>query len=126
VKANIYDYIESLPNGFETIVSALPNISIGQKQLLIIARMMLKDSKIVILDEATSNIDTETERKIQNSIELITKNKTVVTIAHRLSTIRNCDKIFFLEQGKVVEEGTHEQLLSKNGEYANLYKEQFK
>jgi ABC-type multidrug transport system fused ATPase/permease subunit len=101
------------------------SISIGQKQLLAIARLLIHKSKVIILDEATSNIDVETERKIQESLQEVMEGKISIIIAHRLSTIKKCDKIIVIKNGSIKESGTHEELLEKNGDYTELYKKQF-
>ena len=101
------------------------NISKGQKQLLNIARAMLTDAKMLILDEATSNIDSKTEVQIQNALLEVMKGRTCFIIAHRLSTIKNADQILVLNGGKIVEKGNHRELLEKDGFYANLFKSQF-
>ena len=101
------------------------NISAGQKQLLTIARVILANPKILILDEATSSIDTRTEIQIQSAMDNLMKGRTSFIIAHRLSTIRNADLILVMEHGDIVEQGNHEELLAKNGEYAKLYNSQF-
>ncbi|WP_253288397.1 ABC transporter ATP-binding protein [Intestinibacter bartlettii] len=124
--AQIDDFIEKLPNGYDTIISGNgDNISKGQKQLINIARAMLIDAKMLILDEATSNIDSKTEIQIQNALLEIMKGKTCFIIAHRLSTIKNADKILVLNNGKIIEQGKHEELLEEDGFYANLFKSQF-
>ena len=124
--AQIDDFIEKLPNGYNTIISGNgDNISKGQKQLINIARAMLIDAKMLILDEATSNIDSKTEIQIQNALLEIIKGKTCFIIAHRLSTIKNADQILVLNNGKIVEQGKHEELLEEDGFYANLFKSQF-
>ena len=124
--AQIDDFIEKLPNGYNTIISGNgDNISKGQKQLINIARAMLIDAKMLILDEATSNIDSKTEIQIQNALLEIMKGKTSFIIAHRLSTIKNADQILVLNNGKIVEQGKHEELLEEDGFYANLFKSQF-
>ena len=101
------------------------NISAGQKQLLTIARVILADPKILILDEATSSIDTRTEIQIQSAMDNLMKGRTSFVIAHRLSTIKNSDLILVMNQGDIVEQGTHEELLAKGGFYADLYNSQF-
>ena len=124
--AQIDDFIEKLPNGYDTIISGNgDNISKGQKQLINIARAMLIDAKMLILDEATSNIDSKTEIQIQNALLEIMKGKTCFIIAHRLSTIKNADQKLVLNNGKIIEQGKHEELLEEDGFYANLFKSQF-
>ena len=119
--AQIDDFIEKLPNGYNTIISGNgDNISKGQKQLINIARAMLIDAKMLILDEATSNIDSKTEIQIQNALLEIMKGKTCFIIAHRLSTIKNADQILVLNNGKIVEQGKHEELLEEDGFYAKF------
>ncbi|KIA89543.1 ABC transporter ATP-binding protein [Kaistella jeonii] len=121
------DFIESLPGGYEYVVRERgSSISLGQRQLLSFLRAYLSDPKILILDEATSSIDHESEKLIQRATEKITKNRTSIIIAHRLSTIEKADKIIVMEHGKIVEEGKHLELLDKNGYYATLYKAQLK
>ncbi|QDP84565.1 ABC transporter ATP-binding protein [Chryseobacterium sp. SNU WT5] len=121
------EFIESLPDGYDYVVRERgSSISLGQRQLLSFLRAYLSDPKILILDEATSSIDHESEKLIQRATEKITKNRTSIIIAHRLSTIVNADKIIVMEHGKIVEEGKHEELLSRNGYYATLYKSQLK
>ena len=101
------------------------SVSVGQKQLLTIARAMLQNSPMLILDEATSNVDTRTEELIQKAMDKLTKNRTSFVIAHRLSTIKNADVILVLKDGDVIESGNHEELIEKNGFYAELYNSQF-
>ena len=101
------------------------NVSQGQKQLLTIARAMLSDRSVLILDEATSSVDTRTEQLIQNAMDQLMKGRTSFVIAHRLSTIRNADRILVLNHGDIVEQGTHQELLARNGFYADLYNSQF-
>ncbi|CAD7809612.1 putative ABC transporter ATP-binding protein [Chryseobacterium aquaeductus] len=121
------DFIESLPGGYEYVVSERgSSISLGQRQLLSFLRAYLSDPKILILDEATSSIDHESEKLIQRATEKITKNRTSIIIAHRLSTIEKADKIIVMDQGKIVEEGKHLELLDQNGYYATLYKAQLR
>ena len=115
-----------MKDGYDTIISDNDGISQGQKQLLCIARVMLAMPPMLILDEATSNIDTKTEMKIQNAFAKMTKGKTSFIVAHRLSTIKNADTILVMDKGKIIEIGNHEQLLAKNGFYAELYNSQFK
>ena len=124
--AHIHSYISRLPQGYNTILSDNgTSISKGQKQLLTIARAMLLDAHMLILDEATSNVDTRTEQQIQAAMRELMKGKTCFVIAHRLSTIRSADHILVLDGGKVVEQGTHDSLMAKNGFYRRLYESQF-
>ncbi len=124
--AHIDHYIKTLPDGYEMLINEeSTNISAGQKQLMTIARVILANPKILILDEATSNVDTRTEQLIQKAMDNLMKGRTSFIIAHRLSTIRNADLILVLNEGDIVESGTHEELLSKNGFYAKLYNSQF-
>ncbi len=124
--ALIDSFIESLPNGYDTILTeGGTNISKGQKQLLTIARAMLLNAKILILDEATSSVDTRTEIKIGIAMQELMKNKTSFIIAHRLSTIRNADIILVVKDGNIIEQGSHEELLTKQGFYFSLYNSQF-
>jgi ATP-binding cassette subfamily B protein len=124
--AKIHSYIMHLPNGYDTILTDDgTNISKGQKQLLTIARAMLLDSNMLILDEATSNVDTRTERHIQQAMRKLMENKTCFVIAHRLSTIQNADEILVVHQGRIVESGTHSELMSKNGYYKGMYTSQY-
>lgn len=123
---NVDHFIRTLPNGYNMMIDEeTNNISSGQKQLLTIARAILADAKILILDEATSNVDTRTEELIQQAMDKLTKGRTSFIIAHRLSTIKNADKILVLQDGDVVEMGNHEELLKLNGTYAKLYNSQF-
>lgn len=125
-KANIHDFIMSLPGGYDTFVGERgTRLSGGQKQRISIARVFLKDPKILILDEATSALDNESERHIQKSLEELAKNRTCITIAHRLSTIRNADEIIVISENGMEERGTHSELLEKNGIYAKYYRMQF-
>jgi ATP-binding cassette subfamily B protein len=125
--ARIHHFIERLPNGYDTILSEGGiNISKGQRQLLTIARAMLLDAKMLILDEATSNVDTRTEIKIQEAMKKLMENKTCFIIAHRLSTIQNADLILVVKDGNIVEKGKHEELLKNQGFYHELYYSQFK
>ena len=124
--AHIHSYISRLPEGYDTVLSDNgASISKGQKQLLTIARAMLLDAHMLILDEATSNVDTRTEQRIQDAMRQLMKGKTCFVIAHRLSTIRSADNILVLDQGEVVEQGTHKSLMAKKGHYYKLYNAQF-
>ena len=124
--AHIHNFIMHLENGYDTVLGDDGgNISQGQKQLLCIARVMLTHPPMLILDEATSSIDTRTEIKIQQAFEVLMSNKTSFIVAHRLSTIKNADLILVMNKGNVIEKGTHEELLAKGGFYANLYNSQF-
>ena len=118
-------FIKTLPGGMDSRVGDNENVSSGQKQLLTIARGMVEDSPFLILDEATSNVDTRTEELVQKAMDKLTQGKTSFIIAHRLSTIKNADLILVMDEGNIVEQGTHEELLKKNGFYANLYNSQF-
>ena len=124
--AHIHSFIMRLPNGYDTLLTDEgTNISKGQKQLLTIARAMLLDARMLILDEATSNVDTRTEVRIQKAMRNLMKDKTCFVIAHRLSTIRHADLILVVDDGEVVEQGTHQELMQKNGAYRKLYEAQF-
>lgn len=124
--ANADEFISTLPNGYDTIIDEeADNISQGEKQLLTIARAILKDPKVLILDEATSSIDTKTEKNIQDAMDYLMEGRTSFIIAHRLSTIKNADKILVLKDGNIIECGNHDTLMEANGFYANLYNSQF-
>ena len=124
--AQVDHFVRTLPHGYDTVLNEdASNISQGQKQLLTIARTILSDPKILILDEATSSVDTRTEVAIQTAMDRLTQGRTSFIIAHRLSTIRNADVILVMKDGDIVETGTHQQLLEQNGFYANLYNSQF-
>jgi ATP-binding cassette subfamily B protein len=119
-------FIRTLPDGYDTILNEeATNISQGQKQLLTIARAILSNPSILILDEATSSVDTRTEVLIQKAMENLMKNRTSFVIAHRLSTIRDAEMILVMDKGSIIEMGNHKELLEKNGFYANLYNSQF-
>ncbi len=124
--AHIDRYIRQQPQGYDTIISdGATNLSQGQKQLLTLARAMLIDAPMLILDEATSNVDSRTELLIQDAMNKLMEGRTSFVIAHRLSTIQNADHILVLQDGNIVEQGTHEALLSNRGAYSNLYQAQF-
>ena len=124
--AHVHHFIQTLPKGYDMVIDEeSSNISQGQKQLLTIARVILTNPEILILDEATSSIDTRTEQQIQSAMDNLMKGRTSFIIAHRLSTIKNADVILVMNQGDVIEQGTHEELLAKGGFYANLYNSQF-
>ena len=118
-------FVHSLPEGFDTVLSESTSISAGQKQLLTIARAMLQNAPMLILDEATSSVDTRTELLIQRAMDQLTENRTSFVIAHRLSTIKNADLILVMKDGDVIESGTHDTLMQQGGFYAALYNSQF-
>ena len=125
--AHAEDFIHALPKGYDTVIGeAGVKLSGGQRQRIAIARALLKDAPILILDEATSSLDTESEREVQNALDMLMQGRTSFVIAHRLSTIMNADRIIVLKGGRIVEQGRHEELLSKGGEYKNLYDQQFR
>jgi len=124
--AHAHTFIEKLPEGYNTIITeSAENISAGQKQLICIARIMLTKPPMLILDEATSNIDTRTEMNIQQAFDYIMEGRTCFIVAHRLSTIMNADEILVMNKGKIIEQGTHQELLAKNGFYTQLFNSQF-
>jgi ATP-binding cassette subfamily B protein len=124
--AGAHGFIASLGSGYDTVVGESGgNLSTGQRQLVSLARAVLADPQIVIMDEATSSVDTETERLIQGAVERVLEGRIAFVIAHRLSTIRNADLICVIEQGRIVERGTHEALLSRRAAYFELYTTQF-
>ena len=125
--ANAHDFIRNLPKGYDTVIGEQgTKLSGGERQRISIARALLKDAPILILDEATSSLDTEAEIEVQDALETLMQGRTTLIIAHRLSTIRNADRIIVLVSGEIVEQGTHEALLEKRGEYFKLYQMQFK
>jgi ATP-binding cassette subfamily B multidrug efflux pump len=119
------DLIKQLPNGYDTVLNGDAGISAGQKQLITIARAMIADSPLMILDEATSSVDTRTEQKVQKAMDLLTQGRTSFVIAHRLSTIKNADYILVMKDGDIIETGTHDGLMNKGGFYSDLYNSQF-
>ena len=124
--AYVHHFITTLPHGYDTVINEdASNISAGQRQLLTIARAILADRRMLILDEATSSVDTRTEERIQKAMDNLMEGRTSFVIAHRLSTIKNADLICVLQHGDIVEQGTHEELLSLGGVYAELYNSQF-
>ena len=124
-EAGAHGFIRRLPQGYDTVLKSGGGLSQGQKQLLCIARVMLCLPPMLILDEATSSIDTRTEEKISQAFDTLTKGKTSFIVAHRLSTIRNADLILVMRDGHIVETGTHEELLQRKGFYSKLYNAQF-
>ena len=124
-KVGLHHLIKTLPKGYNTVLTDADNLSAGEKQLLTIARAMISKKPYLILDEATSNVDTRTEELVQQAMDKLAIDKTSFIIAHRLSTIRNADKILVINDGKIIEQGTHEELLEKNGFYAEMYNSQF-
>jgi subfamily B ATP-binding cassette protein MsbA len=125
-RIDIYIFIQALSGQFDAEIGEDGvKLSGGQRQRLAIARAIAKDSPILILDEATSALDSATEKQVQTAIDEMQKNRTTIIIAHRLSTVQKADKIVVLHQGQIVEQGTHQNLLDANGEYASLYKYQF-
>ena len=124
--AHAHSFIKRMPNGYDTVISeGGGNISQGQKQLLCIARVMLMHPAMLILDEATSSIDTRTEVKVQKAFAELMEGRTSFIVAHRLSTIQEADLILVMKDGNIIEQGRHEELLAKKGFYANLYESQF-
>ena len=124
-KVGLSELVSQLPHGYDSVLSEQTTLSAGQKQLVTIARAMLADSPLLILDEATSSVDTRTEKLIQEALDTLTEDRTSFVIAHRLSTIRNADVIFVMRDGDIVETGNHEELLARGGFYAELYNSQF-
>ena len=125
IAVGLHHFIMTLPKGYDTVLDDTVNLSVGQKQLVTIARAIVEDAPLLILDEATSSVDTRTEVLIQKAMDNLTAGRTSFVIAHRLSTIRNADLILVLDDGDIIEQGTHEELLSKGGTYAELYNSQF-
>ena len=124
-KVGLHHLIKTLPKGYDTVLTDSDNLSAGEKQLLTIARAMISKKPYLILDEATSNVDTRTEELVSKAMDKLSKGRTSFIIAHRLSTIRNADKILVINDGNIIEQGTHEELIEKNGFYAELYNSQF-
>jgi len=122
---NLDHFIRTLPDGYNTILNENMSLSEGQKQLLTIARAIVKDAPLLILDEATSSVDTRTEKLVQEAMDILMKGRTSFVIAHRLSTIKNADLILVIKEGDIIESGNHETLLSMNGYYKELYQSQF-
>ena len=118
-------FIKTLPQGYDTKIGDTDSLSSGQKQLLTIARGMIEDAPFLILDEATSSVDTRTEELVQNAMDKLMHGRTSFIIAHRLSTIKNADLILVMKDGNIIEQGSHEELIKKNGFYAELYNSQF-
>ena len=121
----LHHFIKTLPHGYDTVLNDQVSLSQGQKQQITIARAMIADRPMLILDEATSSVDTRTELQIQNAMDELMKERTSFVIAHRLSTIKNADLILVLKDGDIIESGNHEELLAANGFYAELYNSQF-
>ena len=118
-------FIMTLPDGYDTVLSDRSSLSAGQRQLLTIARAMVENAPMIILDEATSSVDTRTEALVQRAMDKLTEGRTSFVIAHRLSTIRDADLILVMDKGDVVESGTHKELLARDGLYRELYNSQF-
>jgi len=121
----IHRFIDALPDKYETKLSDKVTMSAGQRQQITIARAMVKKAPMLILDEATSSVDTRTEKIVQNAVNSLSKGKTSFIIAHRLSTIKNSDMIIVMREGRIVEQGTHDEVLSRNGFYSEMYRDQF-
>jgi ATP-binding cassette subfamily B protein len=121
----IHHFIRTLPQGYDTVLNDKASLSEGQKQLITIARAMMERAPLLILDEATSSVDTRTEQIVQAAMDRLTEGRTSFVIAHRLSTIKNADQILVMRDGDIVESGTHVDLLAKDGFYAELYNSQF-
>lgn len=124
-KVGVDHFIKTLPNGYNSMLSDNESVSAGQRQLLTIARAMMQETPFLILDEATSNVDTRTEELVQKAMDKLTEGKTSFIIAHRLSTIKNADLILVVRDGNIVEQGNHDELMSQGGFYAELYNSQF-
>jgi ABC-type multidrug transport system fused ATPase/permease subunit len=125
-QANADGFIHNLPDGYDTeILEGGVNLSVGQRQLICIARALLVDPRLLIMDEATSSVDTVTEALIQDALDRLLKGRTAIVIAHRLSTVRNADRIYVIDEGTIVEQGSHEDLIAQGGLYRDLYERQF-
>ena len=124
-EVGLHHFIKTLPHGYDSELSENDNVSVGQRQLLTIARGMIENRPFLILDEATSNVDTRTEELVQKAMDKIAEGKTSFIIAHRLSTIKNADLILVINNGNIIEQGTHNELMEKAGAYAELYNSQF-
>ncbi len=121
----LHHFIQTLPKGYDTILNDKANLSAGQKQLVTIARAIIQNSPLLILDEATSSVDTRTEKLVQEAMDKLTQGRTSFVIAHRLSTIKNADMILVMKDGDIIENGNHKELLENGGFYAELYNSQF-
>ena len=121
----LHHFIETLPHGYDTVLGDETNLSAGQKQQITIARAMIENAPMLILDEATSSIDTRTELNIQRALDQLMGGRTSIIIAHRLSTIRNADVVLVMREGHIIERGSHDELMALNGFYAGLYNSQF-
>jgi len=121
----LHHFIRTLPDGYDTVLNDKASLSAGQKQLVTIARAMIQNAPLLILDEATSSVDTRTERLVQEAMDKLTQGRTSFVIAHRLSTIKNADLILVMKDGDIIESGSHAELLKKGGFYAELYNSQF-
>ena len=120
-KAACHDFIMSLPDGYETVIGeGGASLSGGEKQRIAIARAIMKDAPVIVLDEATANVDPENEKELTQAIENLTKQKTIIMIAHRLKTVRNADQILVVDQGKIVQKGKHDELMKQDGIYKNF------